>query len=436
MMININKSIEIYPSLESIGHYSMLMDNIGKSKQEILEYTRDKYRLAQRYDYEIKGKFEKYITPPNNTIVIIMYCQDYNGNWWKRTGPSDLGGFIGGSEEAQIMLSKLLAERGYWVEVYTSVKLSDKSKVFYTDNNGGCVWYSLESLPYPLNNHPHFDVIISFRTIHSLFFVEENRKYKSILWLHDTPDYINIYGNIEWVRNTIDYIAVVSNFHKTLLHPLFINKARITPNGILDNYLCDGNNNKHSFIFASQPNRGLITILSFWDEIHKTIPDSELHIYYGIHKGWLKYAKKIGFNDDSLIQLIYNINNKPGVIYHGPSNQKELCNGFSNAGFFLYPTEYPEVGCISCMKAMANGAIPITTMNENSVLYNLTKEWDLGILKQPDENREEYFKRFVKRIIGVVDKNWDNHRNKMKKWARDKLRWKYSIDEWEKMINN
>lgn len=38
----------------------------------------------------------------------------------------------------------------------------------------------------------------------------------------------------------------------------------------------------------------------------------------------------------------------------------------------------PETGCISLLKAMAMGAIPITSRFANSTLPELTSEWDMG----------------------------------------------------------
>ena len=63
----------------------------------------------------------------------------------------------------------------------------------------------------------------------------------------------------------------------------------------------------------------------------------------------------------------------------------------SSAGFLLYPTRFPEIGCITVMKAMAMGCIPITSRYVNSVLrpiphdnenatrgVGITADFDLG----------------------------------------------------------
>jgi hypothetical protein len=45
-----------------------------------------------------------------------------------------------------------------------------------------------------------------------------------------------------------------------------------------------------------------------------------------------------------------------------------LLGELSRAGFMAYPTRFPEVGCVSVMKAMVAGCIPVTSRYTNSVL--------------------------------------------------------------------
>ena len=67
-----------------------------------------------------------------------------------------------------------------------------------------------------------------------------------------------------------------------------------------------------------------------------------------------------------------------GVEYYGSVNHVDLMIHLSTAGFLVYPTNFPETGCITVMKAMTFGAIPITSRYERSVLANLTSRFDLG----------------------------------------------------------
>jgi hypothetical protein len=60
-----------------------------------------------------------------------------------------------------------------------------------------------------------------------------------------------------------------------------------------------------------------------------------------------------------------------GVVYHGSVDHHELARAYYDSGFLLYPTRFSETGCITCIKAMIGGCIPITSRYQQSVLGNL-----------------------------------------------------------------
>lgn len=49
-------------------------------------------------------------------------------------------------------------------------------------------------------------------------------------------------------------------------------------------------------------------------------------------------------------------------------HHEDLTDGLLRTGFLLYPSAFPETGCIAVIKAMACGCIPITSRAEQSVL--------------------------------------------------------------------
>ena len=67
-----------------------------------------------------------------------------------------------------------------------------------------------------------------------------------------------------------------------------------------------------------------------------------------------------------------------GITYVGMADHHKLAIGYANAGFYLYPTSYPETGCVALMKAQALGAIPITSRHYDSTLPELVGDFDLG----------------------------------------------------------
>jgi len=67
-----------------------------------------------------------------------------------------------------------------------------------------------------------------------------------------------------------------------------------------------------------------------------------------------------------------------GIEYYGPVDHTTLHDAYSRAGFLLYPSTFQETGCITVMKAMSYGAIPITSKLSPSALETVTDQYDLG----------------------------------------------------------
>lgn len=121
-------------------------------------------------------------------------------------------------------------------------------------------------------------------------------------------------------------------------------------------------NDNRVFIYASNPLRGLVLALHLWLHIHAALPDAEFRVYYGITDAVDRYARKHLPNWDSAGKpMLLRMLQQPGVRYIGAVDHETLERAYTEAGFFLYPTVYPEVGCIACAKAMAFGAIPVTS---------------------------------------------------------------------------
>lgn len=172
-----------------------------------------------------------------------------------------------------------------------------------------------------------------------------------------------------------------------------------------------------------------------WPKVHSLINGSELHVYYGITSGWLKYISKVT-SDDELFIFYEKLMKSKGVIYHGSVNQIELCKGISESGFLLYPLVYEEVGCISCMKSMLNGAIPITSKLKESVLKELIKDNDLGIENDLEgmKKNKSYYDLYVKRVVEVNKMDLKNIRDKMKNDILKENSLKVSLNDFLKVI--
>ena len=129
-----------------------------------------------------------------------------------------------------------------------------------------------------------------------------------------------------------------------------------------------GGRNSHRIIYASSPDRGLLTLLRIFRRVREQVPDAELHIYYGwnnIDKAiadWQKaHPGATGSHPWKEAKAdIERESAQPGVVWHGRIGQSDLWREYLRSGLWVYPTDFSETSCITCMEAQALGAIPVT----------------------------------------------------------------------------
>jgi glycosyltransferase involved in cell wall biosynthesis len=113
-------------------------------------------------------------------------------------------------------------------------------------------------------------------------------------------------------------------------------------------------------IYASAYYRGLEVLLNMWPAIRKECPKAELNIFYG----WGSWDALEGANG---VELKKNIIGKlealkdQGVTEHGRISHKQLAKEFNKADVFAYPTEFPEIHCITALKAQEASCYPVVT---------------------------------------------------------------------------
>ncbi len=247
----------------------------------------------------------------------------------------------------------------------------------------GVVWYSTSM--FDTETPP--DIFIAWRYHASLPLGGSSKK--TFLWLQDVPAQEYPLQLME----EIDGIFCLSSFHASMIYPDSLRSiSYVTPNGVDPSQFINGENHPLRFVYGSAPNRGLESVLIAWPYIMKRLKwklksycedaihvQPKLYMYYGFSDSFKLYARKIMNNNyDAWMEHMEKLLLQEGVVYVGMVDHDALAKGFAEAGFILYPTTFPETGCITVMKAMAQGAIPITSRFLNSTLPELTEPWDLG----------------------------------------------------------
>lgn len=108
--------------------------------------------------------------------------------------------------------------------MYCDIKLSDQFKPKFTESGGCLIWYPIECLKLPLKNTRNLLLFVMFRSLHSIYLVDEDRYYKTVIWLKDEPKWSN---NSTWLLSYIDYVIIQSEFHKSLLNNIYHNRVFI-----------------------------------------------------------------------------------------------------------------------------------------------------------------------------------------------------------------
>ena len=229
----------------------------------------------------------------------------------------------------------------------------------------------------------------------------------------------------------------------------------IMPNAAVDARILpfmEGSNDGLQFVYGSSPIRGLEQILTVWPSIRQALSETEtgrgaqgatLSVYYGFPPKVAEQLRRSMGREkyESFYSRVMPLLDQPGVGYKGAVGHEELARAYANSGFLLYPTQYPETGCITVQKAMASGAIPITSKYTTSVLPFLTAHWDMGpdLPLAPHMDYVDWLQsHWVPAVIKAAttdNAQLHSHRLRMKRAIREEYTWRRSAEKLLNLVN-
>jgi glycosyltransferase involved in cell wall biosynthesis/SAM-dependent methyltransferase len=273
-------------------------------------------------------------------IVIVTSGLDFNGN-------TDREKALGGSETAVINVARELAKQGHYVRVFCKC-----SKEGIYDN---VFYYDVDSKWNSFITHGECDIAIVSRHYSYLAQYKINSKL-NILWNHDIlVDEKSLIAAL-W---QFDYGYCLTNYHRTQ----YIDKVKdmgqmlkIIPNGVDETLLKNlPKEKKHKIMFTSRPERGLFQAL----QIYEQYGDKDLEFLI------CNYAS---VSDKAVQELEHYCSLKIADLIGRGFNIKidrfakqELYNNIAESKAVLYPTNFPEVFCISAIEAQFCNTAFITT---------------------------------------------------------------------------
>lgn len=336
---------------------------------------------------------------------IAFYC-GLSLEPWDGTATKTKG--IGGSETAVIELAKQFAANGWKAVVYNWCDAPPEGMEI-----DGVLYKNY----WQIDHRDTFDVLVLWRTPGFLDIDWKARKL--IVDMHDVSN------PNEWTPKRlekVDHVFVKSEYHKSLYPTVPEKKFVVVGNGIdLRRFEGQATKNPNRFVYTSTPNRGLEHVLDVWPEIKKEIPDAELHVYYG----WTSFYESHK-REPVMMEWMRSMQAKmeqPGIVNHGRVSQTELARDLMASSLWLYPTEFPEIHCITALEMQAAGVYPITTG-----FAALAETQQSGVKLPGDPKDAEWRKQFVAEVVKAYkDQAWEAADGK--EWAA-KCSWDNVASVW------
>lgn len=358
--------------------------------------------------------FTKSFLPPkkwrDNSIVFC--CPPVFEPWSPRS--VDTG--IGGSEEAVIHLAKEFTKMGYDVTVYN-----------YCDTQAG-IYDGVTYIDFSeFNIRDEFNYLIQWRT--NLHHANVKAK-QNWVWMHDIvlPDIVYVPEDI----SKVDKIVVLSRFHRGQL-PSFVpeEKILVSANGLnLPDYADSSvERNQYKIVYGSSYDRGLEYLLNVWPDIKTAVPEAELHIFYG----WQNLIK-VAETEQDIKKFIYKIDGlmkQPGIYHKKRLSHKDVIKEYQSAGIWAYPCDFPEISCITAMKAQVCGAIPVVT--SYAALAETVK---FGVIVGEDIKQPEILVKFKEALIDLLKDHEKQDKLRRKLLARQyEFDWKKVAEQWNQVLH-
>jgi glycosyltransferase involved in cell wall biosynthesis len=325
---------------------------------------------------------------PGKLDIVFFIGRGYEP--WTPDSIAETG--IGGSETMAWEMARRLAKMGHRVRFYGHPKPEELYSCYE-----GVLWLGEEDFCQGV-----CDVLISSRRPDAFDAQHNVTATARVLWVHDVHcgDALTF-----WRAQRIDRILALSEWHRGYLREVYpmipADKFHVTRNGIDLKRFHDPSDrqtytrNPHRAIYSSSPDRGLLTALECWPKVRESVPDAELHVFYGFDN-WEKSEP----DSQHLADVKRLLATTPGVVMHGRVNQRQLAIEMLKSGVWAYPTWFSETSCITAMEAQAAGLRIVT-----SPIAALNETVKLGVFVHGDWRSPEYMESWTSAVVRAMQKD-------------------------------
>lgn len=359
-----------------------------------------------KYDNRFR-KVREAVTEPRKwgDNSVVFFC----GKGYEEWGPHTLDNGMGGSEEAVVYLSRELAKLGYDVTVFGEIRKDYIDSVVISDYERSFVRW----LPWThIDKRDQFSTLVIWRYPQ---FAPQFKARKKIVDVHDL-----LPSKIMKPYKDVTYSFKTQWFKDQ--YPQ-ITDYRVVGNGIDKQQFAGKKDKKYgSVIWTSAYYRGLECLVDLWPKIKKQVPEAELSVYYG----WQSWVSAEG-EDEFYHRMTRKLKEaeKLGVKEYGRVSHETIAEKMNEAQVWAYPTQFPEIHCITALKAQEAECWPVVT---NVAALNETVQSGDKIESQniyADEYKQE---KFVEAVVAAL-------KEKKRGKPVDKCDWSTVAKSWKKSIN-
>jgi tetratricopeptide (TPR) repeat protein/glycosyltransferase involved in cell wall biosynthesis len=286
---------------------------------------------------------------------VAIYCGHTSHEW----GPNSAEKGLGGSEKMVLLISAALQSRGVNVSVYANVIFPERGIA-----KNGVLWRHWAEFDH---ERPR-DAFVAWRNPQAIVAVQCPAK-KRMVWNHDVQ---NAGRYTDDILAAVDYVQFQSEAHTEGCDVIPREKvwiARNAANGplTLDLTIKD----PKLVVFASSPDRGLLTAADIVAKARAVDPEIHLVVTYGF-ASWARdiwartnhaHIPDLGYDAcvDLYEQDVYAAVDKiDAQVLHRVSFDR-MNKLWAKAGVWLYPTRFLEISCMAAQEAQAYGVIPVAT---------------------------------------------------------------------------
>ena len=332
----------------------------------------------------------------------------------------------GGLESVFLELSKQMALRQHNVFVFCHTQ---EEHIY---NN--CYFIPYEKIDEYKGLNP--EVIITSRDYNSLY---QFPNAKKIVWAQDNFYVDQNHGDAWQIANAI---VSSSAWHKNYLTQrlglsIDSKKINVIPLSIRGELYQNKNieRKQKKLIFSSNPNRGLSTLKSYWDELCEKVPDISLSVVYGFTglKTWSNdpaWKESVDKEEASIIEWAKSSGN---VELKGRLTKPQLAEEQLSSSICSYPTQFFETFGLTYLEMQAAGVVTVTTQ---LAALDTTLSHESNVLIDKNPTSDEYKKEFINSIVALLF-----HQDKLKQYSQgckdffaNQPDWSQVATMWESMI--